>query len=127
MAQRLSRTEWAIALAAMALAFALGGWLKQGQPPGTAEQGVQLRAALQPGQLQMISSVSCGYCHQARVWLTEAQVPFQECFVERDAECRKRFAQTGARATPTFVLHGQAVLGLDPARLLSIAEAQRRQ
>ncbi len=127
MSQRLSRAEWAIAVLAMALAFGLGGWLKQGQAPGTAEQAAQLRAALQPGQLQMISSVSCGYCTNARAWLTEAQVPFQECFVENDAGCRQRFAKTGARATPTFVLHGQAVLGLDPARLLSIAEAQRGQ
>jgi glutaredoxin len=127
MPQRLTRTEWLVAIVAMALAFGLGGWLKQSQPPGTADQAAQLRAAIRPGELQMISSVSCGYCHKARVWLTEAQVPFEECFVEREAVCRQRFARTGAKATPTFVLHGQAVLGLDPATLLSIAEAQRRQ
>jgi len=127
LSRRLTRTEWLIALVAMGLAFGLGGWLKQAQPPGTAAQGVALRTALQPGELQMISSVSCGYCHRARAWLTEAQVPFQECFIERDAACRQRYVRAGALATPTFVLHGQVVLGLDPARLLSIVEAQRRQ
>jgi glutaredoxin len=104
----------------MALALLFGAWLRSGQAPADETQTAQLRAQLQPGQLQMISSTSCGYCTQARLWLTEQKIPFEECFVETDGDCRQRWQQTGARATPTFVLKGQAVLGLDVPRFLQL-------
>lgn len=107
----------------MALALLISAWLRSGQEPADADQTAQLRAQLQPGQLQMISSTSCGYCTKARLWLTEQKIPFDECFVEKDEGCRQRWQQTGARATPTFVLRDQAVLGLDVPRFLQLLKS----
>ena len=108
----------------MALALLLGSWLRSGQEPADADQTAQLRAQLQPGQLQMISSTTCAYCTKARLWLTEQQVPFDECFVETNSACRQRWVSVGAQATPTFVVGRSAVLGLDVPRLIELAQAQ---
>jgi len=116
----MKRSELLGLLLVMLLAFGLGQWIRSGQAPGLPEQGEQLRALTRPGQLQMISSTSCGYCTKARRWLTEQQVPFDECFVETDAGCRERWRRVGAQATPTFIVNGQAVLGLDAAKLIEL-------
>ncbi len=109
----------------MALTFGLGGWLRQAQPPGTPEQAVQLRALVKPGDLQLISSTTCSYCVRASEWLTAERIPFTECFIERDSACATRYAQAGALATPTVIVQGhQAVLGLDPARVIQLLQAQ---
>ncbi len=118
---KLKRSELLILLLIMALAFGAGQWLRSSRPAGSDEQGEQLRALLKPGQLQMISSLHCPYCVKARLWLSEQRVPFEECFVENDADCRQRWLATGAQATPTFVLGRSAVLGLDVPRLIALA------
>lgn len=120
----LSRRELLIAILVMGLAFGAGGWLRRAQPPGTPEQAAQLRALARDGDLLMISSTTCIYCTQAREWLTAAQVPFSECFIERDVACQRRYAQTGARATPTMVVGDHAMLGLDVAQLVALLQAR---
>jgi glutaredoxin len=117
---RITRAELIPLALVMALAFGLGQWIRGGQAPATDQQGEQLRAVVKPGQLQMISSTTCAYCTKARQWLTAQRVPFEECFVETNAACRQRWVQTGAKATPTFVVGQDAVLGLDAARLLEL-------
>ncbi len=119
----LKRSE-AIGLAlVMAVSMGFGQWLRSTQAPASDAQGAELRALVKPGQLQMISSTSCRYCTRAREWLVQQQVPFDECFIETSSSCRQRFQQTGAVATPTFLIGQQVVLGLDAARLLQLLKA----
>lgn len=120
----MKRSELIVLLVVMALAFGAGQWLRGSRPAGSDEQGAALRAAVQPGELQMISSTTCAYCTKARLWLTEQQVPFDECFVETNTSCRQRWLAVGAQATPTFVVGRTAVLGLDVPRLIELAQAQ---
>jgi hypothetical protein len=58
----------------------------------------------------------------ARHWMTEHRVVFDECFVERDAQCRATYEAASARGTPTLVVRGRAQIGFDPARVLAVLD-----
>ena len=74
--------------------------------------GRQLAQASRPGDIEMLSSVTCVFCERARRWLGRHQVAFTECFIERDADCAQRYQALGARGTPTLLVRGQAQLGM---------------
>ena len=52
-------------------------------------------------------------------------IPFGECFIETDRACAQRYVRAGAQATPTVLVGGRPVLGLDPARMLQLLETER--
>jgi len=80
--------------------------------------GQQLVRIARPGDIQLLSSTGCVFCERARQWLTIQQVPFSECFIERDAACAAQYQALGARGTPTVLVRGQAQLGFSPQRVL---------
>lgn len=88
----------------------------------SARDGERLAARVKPGDIRMISSETCGWCTAARRWMTAEGIPFQECFLERDAQCRADYVARGGRGTPTLVVRGHTVLGFDRARLLQLIE-----
>lgn len=81
--------------------------------------GRQLALASRPGDIEMLSSVNCVFCERARRWMTVHQVPFKECFIERDAVCARRYQALGERGTPTLLVRGQAQLGFSAERVLA--------
>lgn len=85
-----------------------------------AQDGALLAQRVQPGDIRMISSETCGWCTAARRWMQDEGIAFQECFIERDAQCRADYQALGSRGTPTLVVRGQTVLGLDRARIIEI-------
>ena len=93
---------------------AAAGWWRDHQ---ATQVGRQLAGVVQLGDIQMISSVSCGFCDRARRWLTAQQLPFTECFIERDADCAARYQALGARGTPTLRVRGQTQLGFSAERV----------
>ena len=88
-------------------------------------QGARLAALAQPGDIRMVSSVTCAYCAAARRWMSEHQVRFDECYIERDAQCQAVYDATQARGTPTLIVRGQVQLGFDAAKVLAVLEAPR--
>ena len=82
-----------------------------------AQLGRELASLVQPGDIQMISSSTCVFCDRARFWLTAQQLPFTECFIERDAACGARYQALGAQGTPTIQVRGQTQLGFSAERL----------
>ena len=82
-----------------------------------AKFGPELARLARPGDIQMVSSLSCGYCERARHWLTQQQVPFTECFVEREATCAARYQAWGAAGTPSVWVRGELQLGFDAQRV----------
>jgi glutaredoxin len=95
-----------------------------------AEDGELLAQRAKPGDIRMISSETCGWCTAARRWMTEQSVPFEECFVERDAQCLADYQALGGQGTPTLVVRGRTVLGFDRARVIEIlgqAEPNRQR
>ena len=86
--------------------------------------GQQLAASAVAGDIRMLSSDTCVFCVTARRWLTQHGVAFNECFIERDAQCRLLYEATQARGTPTLIVRGQVQLGFDAARVLAALARQ---
>lgn len=105
-------------LAAGALAEGARAWVQH-------QRAEALRAVARPGDIRMISSERCVFCAQARAWLTRERLPFEECFVERDARCAADYDRLGHPGTPTLLVRGQAQLGFDPERITATLTAQR--
>ena len=118
-------TPWRT-VAGLAVVVALAGgasqWWRSHLAGGLGEQ---LVALAMPGDIQMFSSTTCVYCTAARRWLQDQQVPFSECFIERDATCAARYQALGARGTPTLQVRGQVQLGFSPQRVLDGLQARR--
>ncbi len=85
-----------------------------------SEDGEFLAARVQPGDIRMISSETCGWCTAARRWMQDEGIAFSECFVERDSQCLADFQALGGAGTPTLVVRGQRVVGFDRARIIEI-------
>jgi glutaredoxin len=96
-------------------------WLSKAQ----ADLGQRIAAAARPGDIQMISSVTCSYCTVARRWLAVNKVAHTECFIENDATCATAYQATMARGTPTLLVRGQIQLGFDAAAVLRTLEQPR--
>ncbi|MBL8331407.1 MAG: hypothetical protein JNJ71_21405 [Rubrivivax sp.] len=98
----------------LVLTAAAQWWASRGQQ----RLGDALAAAAAPGDIQMISSTTCGICTRARLFFKQHEVRFDECFIEQDAACAQRFEQLRAPGTPVIVVRGQPQLGFDPQRIL---------
>ena len=95
-----------IVLTAAAGMQMLGRWT-------AARLGPQVAALAKPGDIQMIASVTCVYCAQARAWFNANHVPFSECEIERDARCAAAYNALMAPGTPVLVVRGQRLLGFN--------------
>jgi len=87
-----------------------------------ARDGERLALHVQPGDIRMISSETCGWCTAARRWMQREGIAFDECFIEHDAPCLADYQALGGMGTPTLVVRGRTVLGFDRARILDILE-----
>jgi glutaredoxin len=90
-----------------------------------ASVGEQVAALARPGDIRMLSSVTCPSCTVARRWLQEHQVPHTECLIERDPACLAEFQARLAPGTPVIVVKGRPQLGFSPDRLLAALQADR--
>ncbi len=88
-----------------------------------AQDGERLAARAEPGDIRMLSSETCPYCEAARRSMTAHGVRFDECFIERDAQCKALYEATLARGTPTLLVRGRAQLGFDVRRVIAALEA----
>ncbi len=112
------RELWPL-LVIVAVVWGLSSWARQGLHEGQAQS---LREKAKPGDIVMLSSLSCSYCTQARQWFEAERIPYAECFIESNAQCAQRYRETLARGTPTFLVRGQVILGLDRALMVALLE-----
>ena len=117
MSEKFLRPRFFIPLAVIVVVMlggvqALQSWQSRGQ-------GEALRAAARPGDILMLSSTTCGYCTQAREWMTAQRVPFTECFIEQDPACAATFQRMGGQGTPMVLVRGQVIVGFDRQRVLA--------
>lgn len=78
-----------------------------------ARAGERVAAQAKPGDIHMISSVTCSYCAQARAWFTDHRVPFTECLIERDSRCAAVYTALMAPGTPVLLVRGQRLVGFN--------------
>lgn len=79
-----------------------------------AAEGPALAALARPGDIRMISSVTCVYCTRAREWLTTHRVAHSECFIEREPACLAQYQALGGPGTPTLLVRGQVQRSFSP-------------
>lgn len=118
----LFRKDLWVLLALVAGFVGLSQWAGGRQADAQAEQ---LRALARPGDILMLSSETCVFCKRAHAWLSEQQVPFRECLVERDGACMAEYQARGARGTPTFVVRDHTVIGFDRPRIVELLQGER--
>jgi glutaredoxin len=85
--------------------------------------GAQVASSARPGDIQMVSSVNCVYCAQARAWFTEHGVPFTECVIERDEPCAAAYRALLSPGTPVLVVRGQMQRGFSARAVARALEA----
>ena len=112
--QRLGRSSAVTVVLVGVLAWGVGRVVQTQVRDGQAEA---LRAVARPGDIRMLSSVSCIFCTKARQYLTEHRIPFEECLIEKDTTCLADYKRLGASGTPTLLVRGQRQLGFDPLRV----------
>lgn len=117
------RTDRRALLGLVLLVLAVGGLNQWWSARSQAALGAEVAALAAPGDLRMLASTTCPYCALARQWLREHQVPFDECFIERDAACAAQYEALRAPGTPVVLVRGQPQLGFDAAR---VRDALRR-
>lgn len=109
-----TRSLWSLVLLVAAVALASQWWVARGD----SRVGERLAQAARDGDIRMVSSLTCPYCTQARQWLERHRVPFDECFIERDAACQATFDALPVRATPTLIVRGQVLTGFRADQVL---------
>ena len=114
------RTRPRALAALLGLVLAAGAGMHWWGTVDEQRQGQKLAALARPGDIRMLSSQTCVFCGAARRWMVEHRVPFDECFIEREATCQALYEATGARGTPTLLVRGQVQLGFDVAKLLAV-------
>ena len=98
-----------------AIALVLGvGWASQALQAWSRDRlGSQVASGARPGDIQMVSSVTCPYCADARAWFTRHGVAFTECFIERDEACAAQYRALMAPGTPVILVRGNGLVGFD--------------
>ena len=79
--------------------------------------GERVAQSARPGDIQMLSSDTCGVCVVARRWFQTHGVTFSECSIERDAACRQRFEVSLSPGTPVLIVRGQMQVGFSAERV----------
>jgi len=68
--------------------------------------------------VKIYTTPTCGYCHQAKKFLTELGVSYAEHDVSRDRAAAEEMVRlTGQMGVPVIVVDGQTVIGFDRTRL----------
>lgn len=78
----------------------------------------EMAQSAKPGDIMMLSSVTCTYCLQARTYFQEHQIAFGECFIEHDPACLAAYNALQAPGTPTLVVRGQRQVGFNAERVV---------
>jgi glutaredoxin 3 len=68
--------------------------------------------------VKIYTTPSCGYCHQAKSFLSELGVSYKEYDVSRDrAAAQEMVRLTGQMGVPVIVINNQPVIGFDRNRI----------
>ena len=115
-----SRRSWLALLLLVLVVTGAAGWWRDHQ---ALALGPDLAAQARPGDIHMLSSLTCIYCQRARQWLTVQRVPFDECFIETDDRCAAQYQALMAPGTPLLLVRGQAQSGFSPQQVFEGLQA----
>lgn len=71
-------------------------------------------------KVEIYTSDTCGYCHQAKDFLQSNNIDYLEYNISRDLNARKTLMRKGYMSVPLLVINGEEILGFDRERICSI-------
>lgn len=78
--------------------------------------------------VNIYTTPTCGYCHQAKRFLAERGVPYVEYDVSRDQAAAEEMVRlTGHMGVPVIVIDGEVVIGFDRPRLEQLLAIHSRE
>jgi glutaredoxin len=129
----------------MAVAFFFVGWVaykatapRPGIAVGSASTQVSgggggsgqlaaLAATVQPGDVVIYSAVWCASCNVAKQWMSQNGFRYDECDVEKRAECASQFRDYGGNGIPLLIVKGQQMrAGFDTDEFIAALQAKAR-
>lgn len=67
---------------------------------------------------------TCGYCHMAKQYLSENQIPFEEKNVSLDhTAAEEMIRKSNQMGVPVIDVDGQIIVGFDQSRLAQLLQA----
>ena len=73
--------------------------------------------------VEIYSTATCHFCHMAKEWLTEKNIPFVDYNVGEDIARRKEMVEiTGQLGVPVIKVGEEIMVGFDEAQLAKILE-----
>jgi glutaredoxin-like YruB-family protein len=73
--------------------------------------------------VEIYSTATCHFCHMAKEWLTEKNIPFVDYNVGEDMARRKEMVEiTGQLGVPVIRVGDDVMVGFDEAQLAKILE-----
>ena len=77
--------------------------------------------------ITIYTTPTCGYCHQAKTYLSQRGIRFAEYDVSRDrAAADEMMRLTGQMGVPVIVVEGQVIIGFDRDRLEYLLDKNNR-
>lgn len=74
-------------------------------------------------KVEIFSTVTCHFCHIAKDWLTERNIPFVDYNVGENVERRKEMMElTGQLGVPVIKIGDEVMVGFNPEQMAKILE-----
>ena len=120
----LGGLAWARWLVIPGVAFAIWGLHTPGRVDlgdMSTEQMRALAATVEAGEVVMYTTTECGYCAQAKGWLSQNGFAFTECNMSVSGRCESEFKGYGGNGTPYLVVRGHHMKdGFDSDQFLAL-------
>lgn len=71
-------------------------------------------------KVEIYTSNTCTYCHQAKEFFKENNIDYTEHNVSTDMESRKALMKKGIMSVPLIVIDGEDILGFDESRVRAL-------
>ena len=71
-------------------------------------------------RITLYSTSRCAHCRQAKQWLKQHGLRFQEFDIERNQRAFKDYQRLGARGVPVMLINQQRIDGFDPKRFEAV-------
>ena len=71
-------------------------------------------------KIDIYTSNNCQYCHEAKEFFNESNIPFTEHNISIDKEAKTEIMKMGYRSVPLIVIDGEKILGFDKEKVVSL-------
>jgi glutaredoxin 3 len=68
-------------------------------------------------KVEIYTSNTCTYCHQAKEYFQENNIEYTEHNVSTDIESRKALMKKGIMSVPLIVIDGEDIVGFDEEKI----------